>query len=355
MRRLLLALLLLAAALPASAGAAPTLQPLQDADQTDLRPFAGPMHDSVLHTATISGPGGATGLEAFRLRGHYYVTKRGHVRILVAVSSSYRNVKRSSIQSYANYFGTLLHGSELRRLKVGIVTPGEIASNCGKQALACYDPGYHVLLIPGQQTPAGQPPLAFVIAHEYGHHIASFRSNYPFSAGAWGPKHWATAEHVCPLYLFGKAFPGDEGKHYRANPGEAWAESYARYRFRSAPWHFASYFEPGRRIYPVIRTDVTKPWHGARHQGFLLRFGPHHRRVRHFTLRTPLDGLASIRVHRSRGARRAFLRVYANGHLLAPARTRPLRRMPICGYRRLQLRVTLKRGRGLVRISYARP
>jgi len=89
----------------------------------------------------------------------------------------------------------------------------------------CYLPDQQLLLVPGN-NPSDGTKLESVLAHEYGHDIANNRSNAPWYSGAWGRKRWASYMNICRRVEAGTAFPGDEGVHYKFNPGEAWAESY---------------------------------------------------------------------------------------------------------------------------------
>ena len=83
-----------------------------------------------------------------------------------------------------------------------------------------------------------------MIAHEYGHHIAAHRSNAPLEALDFGPKRWSSYELVCSNTIDGKLAPGDQGANYLSNPGEAWAEAYARLVFPAEAWRFTPLLKP---------------------------------------------------------------------------------------------------------------
>ena len=70
----------------------------------------------------------------------------------------------------------------------------------------------------GETLPDGTTPEE-VVRHEYGHHIALYRSNTPWRAIDWGPKHWASPADICARVARGEAFPGRRGRHYAQNPG----------------------------------------------------------------------------------------------------------------------------------------
>ena len=117
-----------------------------------------------------------------------------------------------------------------------------------------------------------------MITHEYGHHIAAHRSNAPLAALDFGPKRWSSYELVCSNTIDGKLAPGDEGDNYLSNPGEAWAEAYARLVFPLEAWRFTPLLKPtqgsalaadGRRRAAVDQArehDV----HGHEHHTFKL-------------------------------------------------------------------------------------
>ncbi len=127
-------------------------------------------------------------------------------------------------QSVLTTLDGLLHGSELAYLHVIIETPQKVADDCGSpDAVACY--GDDTIVLPGEQV-AGGPPLPFLLAHEYAHHILAHRRNDPWFASDWGSKGWASAVRVCPAVRTGQLFLG-----YWTIPAEAYAESYATMLF----------------------------------------------------------------------------------------------------------------------------
>ena len=173
---------------------------------------------------------------------------------------------QAHLQSWANFFGWLAHGSELARLTVYLVPWDAIAEVCGAEAAACYAPSVQSMAIPGD-WPDGYP-AAHVAAHEFGHHIATNRDNAPWPAVDWGTKRWASHVGVCQRAASGTAFPGDENGNYTLNPGEAFAEAY---RFSQAarvtdwpsiPLIVDPSFTPDSTALALVNLDVAQPWTG---------------------------------------------------------------------------------------------
>ncbi len=356
-RRLLpsLAVAGLLAAAPAGAPAAGTahLLPLQPprAGALPVRPFAGTVRDRVLSDGgRRSGTPRARAARASSASS--YRTRDGYA-IRVTVSRAYE-LDRPAVQGFVDFLGSRLHGSELGRLSVAIATPKEVGHDCGaSDALACYDPARERMIVPGQDPGPGQPPLAYVITHEYGHHIAFNRRNAPWSAAAWGPKRWDSLERVCPGVRAHRFYPGDEGDHYYQDPGEAWAESYASYHYRSNPWRWTPLLRPGPAAFGAVRRDVLDPWRGPLRAARSLSFAPGRAGVRWWSLAPTLDGSAIVRLHPARGEQ-IETRVFVGRRLALRSASRSVP-ITICGARSLRLAFVRRRGHGPVRVSVAYP
>ncbi|MEA2391270.1 MAG: hypothetical protein QOK31_1379 [Solirubrobacteraceae bacterium] len=338
-------------ALPVVAGASgrPLEPPHSGAEA--LRPFAGPLREGAV--AAAGAPRArATSAEAQAAPEERSYRTRSGYNVRVAVSSSY-TLDNARVQAFVDFLDTRLHGSELGRLHVLLATGPEIAGICGPEALACYDPRPQKMIVPGDQTPADQPSLEYVITHEYGHHIARNRSNAPWSADTWGPKHWATVEHVCSGVVRHRLFPGDEGDHYYENPGEAWAESYATYHYRSNMWRWTPLLKPGDAAFGAIRHDVSAPWRRTARLTRTLRFARGHSSVVRLGLRTLLDGALRIGVGPSR--HQSVITQVVIRHRLAASTLHHGVAGDLCGVRSLQVRVLRRRGYGRVRVSVTYP
>jgi hypothetical protein len=197
-------------------------------------------------------------------------------------------------QTYATFLGTLPHGSELAALRVTIVPAADVADACGgdpgEGILACYGANDQTMIIPGDEPADAAYSVNYVIAHEYGHHIAANRSNAPLEALDFGPKRWSSYELVCSNTLDGKLAPGDEGRNYLANPGEAWAEAYARLVFPLEAWRFTPLLEPSEGSTLAAAADVAQPWTKRVTSTFTGS------RTRTFTLPLTLDGAFTLKL-----------------------------------------------------------
>jgi hypothetical protein len=253
------------------------------------------------------------------------------VSIPVAVSTAYTpdpNVE----QSYVTFLGNLVHGSELGKLSVYIATPSQIEHDfCGQGALACYVGDEERMYVPGVNEHS-DPPVQFLIAHEYGHHIELNRSDAPWSAFDQGAKRWASYEDVCALERRHKI-----ATNYYSDPSEAFAESYADMQFPGVDFIYTDLLKPDQGAFDAIRADVLNPWRGPR--TLTLRGSG----TRTFKVQTPLDGTATFDLTATAGARYR-LRVLVGGHALkARAGTSGY---TICGERSLTVQVTRTAGSG---------
>ena len=286
----------LAAAGPAQAQRRPHLLPL-----VSIPPASTSFHDRVLRT----GAGSAAHAAAIDGTTRVYATKDG-TSIPITIASSFAG-DPAVAQTYADFLDTLPHGPELADLRVTIVPSAEVNADCGGQQndgiLACYSDSQQRMLVPGDlQASAAGVTASYVIAHEYGHHVAAHRSNLPLDAGDYGPKRWASYELVCLKTDQRLLFPGNEAAFYHQNPGENWAETYARLVYPQQPWTFSSLLAPDAGALAAARADVLQPWTAGttrRFRGTFTAGGP---ATRSFTLPLTLDGALSFSLSGPKGA-----------------------------------------------------
>lgn len=280
------------AAVVALTAAAPALAaPRAPEPLVRVAPLAGaPVIDRVLPTRA-----GSHAFSARSRSGAAYAAADG-THVLVSFSPGY-TPDPATAQSYVDFLGSLPHGPELGKLTVLIVPPAEIEADCGggPGVLACYGGPDHEMIVPGEQiADAAGVSTSYVITHEYGHHIAAFRSNAPFPALDFGPKYWSSYAGVCSGVLAGRLVPGSEGDRYLDNPGESWAEVYARLTFPHEPWRFNARLAPDAGALAAARRDVLSPWTGAVARTFSGGFGRGGASVRRFTFPLTLDGALRV-------------------------------------------------------------
>ena len=307
----------------------------------------------------------AARISASALASRYPIDDGSGMTVAISVTEACeQSCDAAEPQAIANFLGTLIHGSEMELLTVQLDAPFQIDYDCGYGADACYYPGESKIVLSGDASPSTDgASREFVLAHEYGHHVANHRpSPAPFPAAIdWGPPHWATVESVCRRARAGTVFPGNEGAHYFSDPGEAFAESFARLRFPDAEvgWSYMPALKPDAAAFQAIREDTLEPWLGR--SSFLLagRVPPRQAGAAVRSLRTPLDGEVSLRPTHVRRRYRLSLLGPSGRVLRSTQRNLSFRHrlnFTVCGQHslRLQLRSTRSTGEGF-KLQVQRP
>jgi hypothetical protein len=235
--------------------------------------------------------------------GGTYTTKSGaHVTIY---SSRYYPVDQAANQAAADFIDGLVHGAEISGVKIYFAPPAEVGILCyAQEAEGCYLPSTNEIITIGEDTQWST--VEEVVTHEYGHHVANNRLNDPWPAIAYGTKRWATYEGICQKEAAGAAFPGDEGQHYRQNPGEAFAESFLHLNEVKAgtpetPWAYDSAFTPNADSLAAVEKDVLQPWKSDTIKRWTARFSRRGQQ-RTLTIKTPLDGVFAAQLRGPRGS-----------------------------------------------------
>jgi hypothetical protein len=292
-------------------------------------------------------------------RGGPITTSTGEV-VTVLVSDS---LTAETPEKWAEFLVKLVHGRELSRLTTTIATLEEVGDVCGDHALGCYTGNAMVAM--GQPTIDGTTPEE-VVRHEYGHHVGFHRINTPWPAIDWGPKGWATAASVCPKVFRREAFPGDDGRNYAQDPGEAWAEVYRVMNERKAgittsSWRIiADSFYPSQAALVAAEQDVLRPWTKNRIATFRRTYRKPTKKPWWIPVQTPLDGeLKLSALLPGQGEFEVALLASNRRSVVKRAQwvSQRLKRTAtnVCGQRSLFVRVTPKQGAGRVTITISTP
>ena len=225
-----------------------------------------------------------------------YKTKDG-TPIPITVAASFAG-DPAVAQTYADFLGTLPHGSELADLKVTIVPSAKVNADCGGQQ---GDSSARLLLdaqqrhdVPGDlQAAAAGVTASYVITHEYGHHVAAHRSDAPLSAPDYGPKRWSSYELVCrdrPA----AAVPRERGGVLPPEPGRELGGDVRAARLPEAAMDVLRPAEAGRGCPRRRAGGRLEPWTGPmtkRLRGTFAAGGP---ATQSFKLPLTLDGAMKL-------------------------------------------------------------
>ncbi len=231
-----------------------------------------------------------------------------HIGVEARVSNSVPNPDAVA-ESIVNFLGSRVHGLELGKLKVFIGTPSEISNACGgdSDVLACYAAAERRMYIPDRDPSAGSSAgftRNYAITHEYGHHIAAYRSNSPFAALNYGAKYWSSYKFVCAGTDNGLYFPGNQSTHYLDDPGESFADTYAHLPengFANVPWQFNARLRPDAGAFAAIRRDVLHPWQRSARKVVTGSLNSIHT-ARATSVPLSLDGTLDLKLHGPSGA-----------------------------------------------------
>jgi hypothetical protein len=308
---------------------------------------AAPARDVVVGTPSAL----SARISAAASTGRYPVNDGSGATIEIALTAACQtSCTAADPQGIANFVGTLIHGFEIDLLTVQLDAPFQIEFDCGYGAQACYYPSENKIVLSGNDTPSEDgASRELVLAHEYGHHVANHRlSPAPFPAAIdWGTPRWSRHERICQARRRGALIPGEEELHYYENPGEAFAEAFARYRFpeSEARWKWPASLVPDAGAFRAIRADTLDPWLGRTSFRLAGQAPPGERGSEVRSFHTPLDGTVSLRP--SDAVRYRLSLRSASGRVLRTwRRDLSLNRQlnfTVCGQSRLRVQLESKR------------
>ena len=314
----------------------------------DRSSVAGLAFASSKYLTTTLTPKAEARLDAAAVWGGPFTAPTGET-VNVFLSDTYPQ-NPATAQHWVDFIASLAHGREIAQVQAYILPLREVQTYCGRQALACYSPGRGMLVTPGE-NPSPDASAEGILAHEYGHHLASSRNNTPFSAVDYGTKRWATYLQVCARTVKGEFFPGDETvPNYRLNPGEGFAEAYRvlnerRLGLMESSWSIVSTaFQPDATALALLEQDIVQPWTAPTTR--VLRG----KNTRTYTIATPLDGTLVARAAASGKKTRYRLDVAPTGSATSRKTTAAggsvATRATICGQRSVRVKVTRTSGTG---------
>lgn len=327
----------------------------------DMRPL-GPATTAARLTAHPSTPLSSARLVQSSVSWVGGVTTASTGESVTVYVSAALPVELGTPQTWADFLAGLVHGSELATLTAYITTFDETQEVCGSRALGCY--GGNRMVSMGETRFGVTAPE--VVRHEYGHHIAFHRTNAPWLAIDWGPKHWSSAVDVCKRAQERTAYPGDEGDHYSLNPGEAWAETYrlldeARAGASGSGWQIIdSSFYPNENALQAAERDVLEPWAGGGRQVLRRSFTKLGTSTWVVPLATPLDGILDVQVTLPRGGLHEVTLLSGDRRTLLQrglwsSTTTKILTTTVCGQRSVFLRVVRKGALGRVTVIATTP
>jgi opacity protein-like surface antigen len=148
--------------------------------------------DTVIETPSV----GSASISASADASRYPIDDGNGETVAISVTEACQaSCSAANPQQIADTLGTFVHGFEMELLTVQLDTPSQIEFDCGYGAQACYYGSENKIVLNGNDGPSPDGAnREYVLAHEYGHHVARHReSPPPFPAAIdWGTPRWSS-------------------------------------------------------------------------------------------------------------------------------------------------------------------
>jgi hypothetical protein len=152
------------------------------------------------------------------------------------------------VEWYAGILRAAPHADEISTVRIDVVSAGELAERCGRQAAGCYD--RRRITVRAAETAAN----ATTLVHEYGHHVDASRG----VAGAPEPNGsstWWRARGMARLVELRTAFHG-YARTWDRNVAEIFAEDYAQLARPGSPHKIRWIEGPNEAVLAAILHDL---------------------------------------------------------------------------------------------------
>ena len=159
-------------------------------------------------------------------------------------------VPGTSIEPYADVLRKSIHGDEISRVTVRIVSFQAMRRICGSDAGACYGGRRHPRIV----IPAERDNLARVLLHEYGHHIDATHANGRLPEPNGTPR-WYAARHIGQR-LHSGFLALDYSHGWSRSVPEIFAEDYVQLQLK-VPYRIRGLKPPSAAVLRALRLDLT--------------------------------------------------------------------------------------------------
>jgi len=159
-------------------------------------------------------------------------------------------VPGTDIAPYAEVLRNSIHGDEISRVTVRIVSFAAMRRICGADAGACYGGRRHPRIV----IPAEKDNPARVLLHEYGHHLDASRPNGRLPEPNGTPR-WYQARHIGQR-LHSGLLALDYSHGWSRSVPEIFAEDYVQLQLK-VPYRIRGLKPPSAAVLRALRLDLT--------------------------------------------------------------------------------------------------